>query len=300
MSNKMTRKNAIKSMALGAAAFASLGACNDSHASEQDQADEMVDKVKGSNINHSVCRWCYSKIELEDLVLASKDMGLKSVELLWPEEYPVAIKHGLTCAISFGSKLGIPKGFNDPQYHEQLLKDYSDIIPKAADAGLKQVICFSGNRGSISDEQGIENCAIGLDPVLKIAEKHNILISMELLNSKVNHPDYMCDHTEWGVALREKLGSPDSFKLLYDIYHMQIMEGDVIATIRKHHQHISHYHTGGVPGRHEIDETQELYYPAIMRAIVETGYTGFVGQEFIPTSDDPLKSLLQGVKICDV
>lgn len=295
----MTRKDAIKSMALGAAAFTTLGACNDGQASENDQADAIIEKVTGSNVNHSVCRWCYRGIELEDLTLASKDMGLKSVELLQPEEYATVTKHGLTCAISFGSSLGIPKGFNDPQYHEQLLKEFKDVIPKAADAGIKSVIAFSGNRGSISDEQGIENSAIGLDPVVEFAAKYDIDIVMELLNSKVNHPDYMCDHTEWGVALCEKLGA-DNFKLLYDIYHMQIMEGDVIATIKKHHKHIAHYHTGGVPGRNEIDETQELYYPAIMKAIVETGYTGFVGQEFVPKNEDVLKSLLQGVKICDV
>ena len=256
-------------------------------------------KLKG-NINHSVCRWCYRDIELEDLCKAAKEMGLSSVELLWPEEYAMAAKYDLSCAISFGSKLGITKGFNDPQYHEQLLKDFKDIIPKAADAGLTNVICFSGNRSeSLNDELGMENCLVGLEPVVKFAQKYNINIVMELLNSKVNHPDYMCDFTEWGVKLAERLGM-DNFKLLYDIYHMQIMEGDIIATIKKHHQYIGHYHTGGVPGRNEINDTQELYYPAIMKAIVETGYKGHVGQEFVPTWDDQLAALKEGVTICDV
>ena len=169
----------------------------------------------------------------------------------------------------------------------------------AAAAGYNQIICFSGNRNGMDEEQGLENAAIGLRKLMPIAEKYKVNVVMELLNSKVDHKDYMADHTEWGVALADKIGS-DRFKLLYDIYHMQIMEGDVIATIRKYHSYISHYHTGGVPGRNEIDETQELYYPAIMKAIIETGYKGFVAQEFIPKREDALASLKQGVEICDV
>jgi hydroxypyruvate isomerase len=201
--------------------------------------------------------------------------------------------------MGYVTEFGLDKGFNDPALHEKFLKDFSNNIPKAADAGLKNVICFSGNANGLSYEQGLENCAKGLAPVIKIAEKYNITMQMELLNSKVDHKDYQCDHTEWGVKLCEKLGSPN-FKLLYDIYHMQIMEGDVIATIRKHQKYIGHYHTGGVPGRNEIDETQELYYPAIMKAIVDTGFKGFVAQEFIPKRPDKLASLKQGVGICDV
>lgn len=256
--------------------------------------------LKG-NINHSACRWCYRSVELDALCGILKDMGLPAIDLLNPDEWHVAHNHGLAVSLSFGSSLGIPKGFNDPQYHEQLLKEFSEIIPKAADQGVKQVICFSGNRGQgkISDEQGLENCAVGLEPVVKLAEKHNIMITMELLNSKVNHPDYMCDHTAWGVDLAKKVGS-DNFKLLYDIYHMQIMEGDVIRTIRDNHQYISHYHTGGVPGRQEIDERQELFYPAIMKAILETGFTGYVAQEFVPGDKDIFASLKYAVEVCDV
>lgn len=288
----MNRKQALKTLSTGVVASLTLEGFSKS-------LDELTHLPMNDNINQSVCRWCYQSIPLETLCEAAKGMGLKSVELLGANEWAVAQKYGLTCAMAYGSTLGIPKGFNDPAYHEQLLKEYSESIPKAAEAGLKNIICFSGNRNGISDPKGVENCAIGLDPVLKIAAKYNIKIVMELLNSKVNHPDYQCDRTPWGVALSEKLGT-DSFGLLYDIYHMQIMEGDVIATIQKYNKYIVHYHTGGVPGRAEIDETQELYYPAIMRAIIKTGYKGFVGQEFVPKGPDPLASLKAGVKICDV
>ena len=201
--------------------------------------------------------------------------------------------------MGFPDKFSLTEGFNDPKNHDFLIKSYIEGIDKAADAGVKNLICFSGNRNEISDSQGMEHCAIGLDKVVKHAEKKEVLLVMELLNSKVNHPDYQCDHTNWGVELVKKIGSPN-FKLLYDIYHMQIMEGDVIRTIRDNHQYFGHYHTGGVPGRNEIDDTQELYYPAIMEAIVETGYKGFVAQEFIPKNEDALDSLKKAIEICDV
>jgi hydroxypyruvate isomerase len=289
---KFTRKKMLRLMAAGAAGFAVTPTLSvQALASQQNQ-------LKG-NINHSVCRWCYSRIPLDDLSVAGKSIGIKSIELLDPQEWPVVIKHGLTCAIANGSPLHIRKGFNDAQYHEQLKKDYFELIPKAADHGIKQIICFSGDRNGISDEQGWEQCAKGLEPVVKLAERYNMLVVMELLNSKVDHADYQCDNTPWGVKLVDKIGSPN-FKLLYDIYHMQIMEGDVIATIRKYKDYISHYHTGGVPGRGEIDHTQELNYAAICKAIVETGYKGFVAQEFIPKRPDPINSLKEAISICDV
>jgi hydroxypyruvate isomerase len=199
-----------------------------------------------------------------------------------------------------GVKIGpIPKGWNRIEHHDLLVQAYEPLLKESAEAGFKQVICFSGNRDGMSDEQGLENSARGLQRMLPLCEKLGITLVMELLNSKVNHPDYMCDHSAWGVALCKKLGSPH-FKLLYDIYHMQIMEGDVIATIRRDHESFAHYHTGGVPGRAEIDETQELNYPAIIKAIQETGYTGYLGQEFIPNRPDKLASLKQGVQICTV
>ena len=194
---------------------------------------------------------------------------------------------------------GIKTGLNRLENHDAIIQFYEDVGPKMAAAGYKNVICFSGNRDGMSDREGLINCAKGLKQIVPIAKKHGITIVMELLNSKVNHPDYMADLTKWGVDLCEATGA-EEFKLLYDIYHMQIMEGDVIATIRKFHPYFAHYHTGGVPGRHEIDNTQELYYPAIMEAIVETGYDGYVAQEFIPAGPDPLKSLKEGVRICDV
>ena len=287
----MNRKQALKTIAATAASAVALP--------EIAKAMNSLPADLKNNINHSVCQWCYGSIPLEDLAKAAKEIGLKSIELLGPDQWALVQKHGLTVAMAYATDLGLNKGFNDPTLHEKFLKDFSTNIPKAADAGLKSVICFSGNANGLSYEKGLENCAIGLTPVLKVAEKYNITVQMELLNSKVDHKDYQCDHTEWGVKLCEKLGSPN-FKLLYDIYHMQIMEGDVIATIRKHHKYIGHYHTGGVPGRNEIDETQELYYPAIMKAIVETGFKGFVAQEFIPKRPDKLASLKQGVGICDV
>ena len=261
---------------------------------------ELKETSIGNNIKHSACRWCYSDIPLEELADRSKDIGIQSIELLNPDEWDIMHSRGMQCAISNGSTLGITKGFNDPLFHGQLLEDYTKLIPLAAEKGVEQIICFSGNRNGLSDEQGLENCAIGLEPVIKLAEKYNVRIVMELLNSKIDHADYQCDHTAWGAALVEKLGSPQ-FKLLYDIYHMQIMEGDVIRTIKENSKYISHFHTGGVPGRNEINDTQELFYPAIMKAIAELpDYDGYVAQEFIPTRKDPFVSLKEGIEICDV
>ncbi len=287
----LTRKQALKTMALGAAG--SLALPNFAHA-----FSALAPELK-NNINHSVCKWCFPNVPLEEFVIASKEIGLKSVELLKSDEWPIAIKHGLTCAMGYATPIGLTKGFNDPTLHEQLLKDYSLSIPKAAEAGLKNLICFSGNTNGLTSEQGLENCAKGLEPIMKIAAQYNITICMELLNSKINHKDYQCDHTEWGAKLCEKLGS-ENFKLLYDIYHMQVMEGDVIGTLTKYKNYIAHYHTAGVPGRHEIDDTQELNYPAIMKAIMETGFKGHVAQEFIPAKPDKIASLKQAVGICDI
>lgn len=250
-------------------------------------------------VNHSVCKWCYNNIPLEEFADRCKDMGLSSIELLNPEDWDTVLSRGMQVAISNGSPLGITRGWNDRSLHKQLQDDLRAIIPQAAEKGIPQIIVFSGNRGTISDKDGLEACAVGLAPVVRLAEREGVQIIMELLNSKLNHPDYMCDHTDWGVQLVEKIGSP-AFKLLYDIYHMQIMEGDIIKTIQLNSKYIGHYHTGGVPGRNEIDETQELYYPAIIKAIVETGFNGFIAQEFIPTRDDALASLKQGVDICDI
>ena len=262
-------------------------------------AKPVSEKKPQSPFKHSVCRWPYSGKSLEELCEAAVDIGIESIELLNPNEYETVKRYGLTCAMANCVPLSLTDGFNNPKLHQKLQNEYFELFPQVAEAGFKQVICFSGNRNGISDEEGIEHCAVGLEPVVKKAAEYDLTICMELLNSKVDHADYQCDHTEWGVALCEKLGMPN-FKLLYDIYHMQIMEGDIIATIRKHHQYIGHYHTGGVPGRNEIDETQELNYKAIMQAIADTGFSGFVAQEFIPARKDVFTSLKEGVEICNV
>jgi len=265
-------------------------------------AADAASGMKG-HIHHSVCKWCYPKVSLEDLCVAGKSMGLQSIELLGPQEWPVLQKHGLTCAITSNPVKdglgGINKAFNRVEHHDTLVSAYEEWIPLAAKAGLKNVICFSGNRDGLDDETGIRNCAKGLQRLMSLCEKSGITLVMELLNSRVDHRDYMCDKSAWGVALCKAVGS-ERFKLLYDIYHMQIMEGDVIATIRRDNKYFAHYHTGGVPGRNEIDETQELNYAAIMKAIVATGYQGHVAQEFIPKRADAIASLRQAVGICDV
>jgi hydroxypyruvate isomerase len=288
------RRSAVKKLVGGAAALAGL-----SMSHRLSAAESAMDKFVAGKINQSVCRWCYNDIPLKDLCKAAKEIGLSSIELVGPDEWPMLKKYGLTSALPWGAGKGITEGFNNPKLHEELVASYEAIIPKVADAGMKQIICFSGNRNGLDDEKGIENCAIGLKRLMPIAEKYKVTLVMELLNSKVNHPDYQCDHTTWGVSLVDKIGS-DRFKLLYDIYHMQIMEGDVIATIQKYNKYISHYHTGGVPGRNEIDDTQELHYPAIMRAIADTGFKGYVAQEFIPKRADKIASLKQGYEICNV
>jgi hydroxypyruvate isomerase len=295
MKSHPNRRTALKNMAVGAGLSAAPLTVTDIFAA----SDQALGPALKGKINHSVCKWCYSKIPLETFAQECQKIGLKSIELLGPEEWPVLKKYGLTCALPNGAGMGIEKGFNDPANHDELVKSYEEIFPKLQAAGYTTVICFSGNRRGMSDIDGMRNCAVGLKRLMPSAEKYNVTLIMELLNSKVNHRDYMCDRTEWGAGLCEMIGS-EKFKLLYDIYHMQIMEGDVIATIRKFHKYIGHYHTGGVPGRNEIDETQELYYPAIMKAIVETGYKGFVAQEFIPSRKDDIASLRQGVTICDI
>ncbi len=257
-------------------------------------------------LRHSVCRWPYAAIPLETLCEAAREIGISSIELVMPEDIPTLEKFGLTCAlVSFptgqtpdGTTVGtIEKSFNRLEHHDTLVAIYEPHMRAAAAAGATQVIVFSGNREGISEEEGLRNCAAGLRRLLPLAEELGLTLVMELLNSRLDHPDYQCDRTAWGVRLCETLASPH-FGLLYDIYHMQIMEGDLVRTIRAHHRHFVHYHTGGSPGRNEIDATQELNYPAIVRAIRETGYTGHLGQEFIPTAADPIASLREAVRIC--
>ena len=288
----MNRRNMIGKVA-GAAVITAASPLNNVFGGDGDGTF----KLKG-NIHHSVSQWCYSDIPLEDFAKACKEMGLESIELLYEKDWPLVIKAGLKCAVGYATDWGIPKGFNRIANHEKLITDFETMIPKAADAGVPNLICFSGNREGQNDNEGLINCAKGLRKLMPTAEKYGVTIIMELLNS-YGHKDYQCDKTTWGAALCEMVGS-ERFKLLYDIYHMQLMEGNVIDTITKYIQYIGHIHTGGVPGRHELDETQELYYPAIMNAIVKTGYKGFVGQEFVPAQKDKLESLRKCILICDV
>ena len=252
-----------------------------------------------NNINHSVCRWTYDFLSLEELCTTAKKIGLKAIDLVGPKDWGVLKKYQLDSSMCNGAEISLVKGWNDPQYHDTLIKNYTEHINLVAAAGYKNLICFSGNRNGMDDETGMNNCVTGLKKIISLAEKKGIVIQMELFNSKVDHKDYMADKSDWGVALCKRLGSPN-FKLLYDIYHMQINEGDVIRTIQRNHEYFGHYHTAGVPGRHEIDESQELFYPAIMKAIVATGFKGYVAQEFIPVSKEKIVSLRKAVKLCDV
>jgi hydroxypyruvate isomerase len=292
---KLSRRSAIARVAGSTAALAATLKL----APALRAAEAAENKKLNNRVNHSVCKWCYSKIPLEDFCKSAKEIGLQSVELLEVKDFPTLKQHDLICAMVSGVPGGIPSGLNRKENHDKIVEYFEKTAPVVAEHGYPNIICFSGNRAGMSDEQGLENCAIGLKRIAPIAEKHKVTVCMELLNSKRNHKDYMCDHTAWGVELVKRVGS-ERFKLLYDIYHMQIMEGDMCDTIKENHQYIGHYHTGGVPGRAEIDETQEINYPAVMKTILGTGYKGFVAQEFIPKRADPLASLRQGVHICDV
>ena len=230
----------------------------------------------------SVARWCFASTPIDDLCREAKRVGLHAIDLLSEDEWSVPARHGLACAIANGPG-PIPDGWNTVANHDRLVAESERLLPKIAAAGIPQMIVFSGNRRGLSDAEGIANCVKGLRRILPLAERLGVTVTMELLNSKVDHRDYQADRTPFGVAIAEALGS-SRFTLLYDIYHMQIMEGDVVRTIETYHRYIGHYHTAGVPGRHELDTTQELYYPRIAKAIADTGFTGYVAHEFLPTT----------------
>lgn len=298
-SSSNPRRRAIKNIIAGSLAIGATPAFAGSISSNR--GEESKYNMKG-NINHSVCRWCYGSIPLEELCASVKKMGINAIDLVGPKDWPVLQKHGIYSSMCNGAEINLEDGWNHTEFHSKLIQNYSEMIPLVAKAGYKQLICFSGSRRNLDNETGWKNCADGLKQVIGIAEKHKVTLVMELLNSKIDHKDYQCDRTFWGAELAKRIGS-ENFKLLYDIYHMQIDEGDVIRTIKEYHPYISHYHTGGVPGRREINETQELYYPAIMKAIIGIGFKGYVAQEFIPTPKDAngqLASLEAAVKLCDV
>jgi hydroxypyruvate isomerase len=274
----------------GGAGVASLLAASAVHSAAQPSKPK-------NNIKQSICRWCYNRIPLEQLATEAGKIGYKSIELLNTQDILTVKKFGLTCAV-MATAGSIADGLNRTQNHEAIEKQLRTNILFAVTENIPNVLVMSGNRKGMPDDEGLANCVAGLKRVVGYAEEKNVTILMEGLNSKVDHKDYMYDKTPWGVELAKKVGSP-RFKLLYDIYHMQIMEGDVIRTIKQYKDYIGHYHTGGVPGRNEIDDSQELHYPAIVKAILETGYQGYLGQEFIPKRE-PVASLTQGFRICDV
>jgi hydroxypyruvate isomerase len=299
MNQENSRRDMIKKVASAALATTALSSLSNRLA-----AHDLATTGEGlkGKINHSVCAWCYN-MPLEELCIASKKIGITSIDLVAPQDFGILKKYDLHCAmVASNGEFGITNGFNNPANHDKLVDYFKQYIDETAKAGFTNLICFSGNRNGLDDEQGIKNCTEGLQKIISYAEKKKVTLVMELLNSRVDHHDYQCDHTAWGVELCKSVGS-ENFKLLYDIYHMQIMDGDIIHHIRDFNQYFAHYHTGGVPGRHEINDSQELNYPAIMKAIVETGFKGYVAQEFVPSPKDSkgqLASLEQAVGICDI
>jgi hydroxypyruvate isomerase len=259
--------------------------------------DRSVSAATAGRLKQSVARWCYSKISIDDLCRQAAEMGLSGIDLVEPEDWPTLRKYGLAPAMTQG-KASIPNGFNRKENHDRLEKELQERIKLAAEAKAPNAIAFSGNRRGLSDDEGKDNCIAGLRRVKKIAEDAGVTICLELLNSKVDHKDYQCDHSAWGVDVMKGVDSP-RVKLLYDIYHMQIMEGDVIRTIRQNIQYIGHFHTGGVPGRHELDDTQELQWRTVAKAIADLNFTGYFAHEFVPLKD-PIASLRQAVELCTV
>ena len=282
----LTRRALLKSSVAGAAALPLLASALDSSAPRK------------GRIQQSVSRWCYQKIPLDQLAEYSAHIGLRGIDLLQPDEYEIPRRYGLICTMGYAGGGDIGNALNRVTNHAAIEQAFRTNIPRASKAGVPNVITFSGNRSGMSDDEGARNTIAGLNRLKQIAADHGVTICLELLNSKRDHPDYMCDHTAWGVRVIEEVNSPN-VKLLYDIYHMQIMEGDLIETIRRNIHWIAHFHTGGVPGRHELDGTQEVQWDAVMRAIADAGFRGYVAHEFVPTGD-PLTSLRKATDLCDV
>jgi hydroxypyruvate isomerase len=293
----MRRRTAIQALLLSTASVP----FHKGMASIQANANDPLE-LKG-NIRHSVCSWTYEFLTLEELCTVAKQIGFSAIDLVAPSGFSTLQAQGIHCSMCYtAGKVSLTEGWNRTENHPWLIKDYLEVIPLIKKAGYENLICFSGNRNGMNDETGLNNCVSGLKQILGAAEKNGITVQLELFNSKVDHKDYMADRSAWGIELCKRLDSPN-FKLLYDIYHMQINEGDVIRTIQENHHFFGHYHTAGVPGRHEINESQELYYPAILRAIHQTGYKGFVAQEFIPSATDKagkIEALKKAIQICDI
>jgi hydroxypyruvate isomerase len=284
---KFTRRELLKSSAIGLAA-----------SQVPLEMSATTGTARKGHIHQSVCQWCYREMSIDQLAKAAADIGLQGVDLLKPDDYEIPRRYGLVCSMGYAGGGEIAKAMNRVENHDGIEEAFRTNIPRAAKAGVPNVITFSGNRAGLSDDEGARNTITGLNRVKKIAEDHGVTICLELLNSKRDHHDYMCDHTVWGVRVAQEVNSPN-VKLLYDIYHMQIMEGDLIETIRQNIQWIGHFHTGGVPGRHELDNTQEIQWEPVMRAIADSGFRGYVAHEFIPTRD-PMASLKAAADLCDV
>ncbi|WP_334021069.1 hydroxypyruvate isomerase family protein [Alteromonas sp. S015] len=305
--HNITRRKLLQSMAMTGAGIAGTGLAAAGLATAMPAIASTKDSntvntpLKG-NVNHSVSRWTYGDLSIEELCQTVKQLGFGAIDLVGPEDWPVLKQYGIDSSMCNGAEISLEDGFIHSELHDELEARYIKHIDLVADAGYKNLICFSGNARGMSPKVGLENAVKGLSRILPYAEKRGVVIFMELFNSKVNHPDYMADNSAWGIDLCKRLGS-QHFSLLYDIYHMQISEGDIIRTIRDNHQYFGHYHTAGVPGRHEIDASQELNYQAIAKAIVETGFKGYLAQEFIPTPKtkaNRIASLQQAIEICDV
>lgn len=294
-SEKLSRRTLIRNTSLAAAGVVAAAVAPKTNAVEIDMGKVKQVAAKG-RINQSVSKWCFGKWSLDQLCEVSKTLGLKAIDLLGPSDFPTLKKHGLICSLI--NTHGLGKGLNRKEQHADCLAKIREGIDAAAENGYPNVITFPGNREGMPDDVGLENMVIGLKQVAGYAEQKKVTINIEYLNSKVNHKDYMFDNMKWGVEVCKAVGS-ERVKILYDIYHAQIMEGDIIRTIQTYKDYIGHYHTGGNPGRNEIDETQELYYPAIMKAIAETGFKGYVAHEFVPKGD-PLAGLTYAARICDV
>lgn len=300
MKPQLPRRELLKQLAAGAIGASVLGS-GLLLSGAASAAPATAGALKG-NIRHSVSRWTYGDLSIEELCLLVKSLGFTAIDLVGPEDWPTLKKHGVDSSMCNGAELNSVDGWSDPKFHPQLIERYLKHIDLVAEAGYKNLICFSGNARGMDRETALQNAVTGLKQILPHAEKRGVVLQMELFNSKVDHPDYLADGTAWAIELCKRLNS-QNFKLLYDIYHMQIMEGDIIRTIKDNHQYFGHYHTAGVPGRHEIDDSQELNYVAIASAIRDIGFTGYLAQEFVPTpktKEGRAQSLAQAIRICDV
>jgi hydroxypyruvate isomerase len=306
MTLSISRRELIKNVVASGLTLGATGGV--SGAIAQNMAGVTDSFQNRGNIRHSVAQWTYGFLSLEELCIVVKQIGFAAIDLIGPQQWQTLKDHNIECSMCNGAEISLTEGWNRKDLHSSLIENYRSHMELMAQAGYTNLICFSGNRNGMDDDTGLQNCAEGLKQIMSQAERSNIIVQMELFNSKLDHPDYMCDSSAWGIELCERIGSPN-FRLLYDIYHMQVQEGDIIQTIRNHHQWFGHYHTAGVPGRNELDDSQELNYPAIMRAIAETGFQGFVAQEFIPrrqnangmrSNAERVASLAQAVTLCDV